>query len=280
MTRLLIAAAAALVLGAAAGTADASTLVGRGLRPANLRVDGHGRALVAFGGHRVLAWGALNARAPRRGVPQVAFRLRYGGSLHGGGCGAYDGPPLAWLVTACKAPDGSYWALQRWQRLRPNYGGSRGAYELRLSHWTGETARLDVGVDWAYHRYDHLFGRYTYRGGPVYGFRVTRTGSPLDAYGRNLYLDTLDSAYGSGWRRENSFLAQHPAGGFCYGFYRHRGNLTGRGRAYRLTVIGPGVTPDVSWQGAAPGGFDASREAAANQAQRSLFAAGGACRAR
>src|SRR5262249_20609894 len=39
-----------------------------------------------------------------------------------GGCGRYDGPALAWEVVACKAPDGSYWAVQSWQRKLPNYG--------------------------------------------------------------------------------------------------------------------------------------------------------------
>jgi hypothetical protein len=272
--------AAVSVAAFAAAGAHASLLVGRGLGAATLRVDGHGRALVGYGGRHLLAWGAVNARPPQAGVPQVAFSVRYGGSLAGGGCAPYDGPSLAWLVVACKAPDGSYWALQRWQRLRPNYGGTSGAFELRLSHWTGATAQLEVGVDWAYRRFDHLYGRLTYLGQPVYGFHATRTGSPLDAYGRNMYLDTLDSAYGSGWHRENSFLAQRPTGAFCYGFYPHRASLTGRGSTYRITAIGPGVTPDVSWQGAAPGAFDEAREAAANTAQRALFVGGGVCRAR
>ena len=63
---------------------------------------------------------------------QVAFKLDYAGGwgkshtdswkTFGDRCGAYDGPALAWKVTACKAPDGSYWALQAWQRMLPNYG--------------------------------------------------------------------------------------------------------------------------------------------------------------
>lgn len=265
---------------AASAPASASMLVGRGLTRAGLLVNGDGQALVTFGGRRLLASGAVNARPPSRGVPQVAFRLRYGGTFRGGDCAPYDGPPLAWLVVACKAPDGSYWALQRWQRLRPNYGGTRGAYELRLSHWTGQPATLTVGVDWAYRRFDHLYGQFTYNGQPVYGFRASSSGSPLDAYGRNMYLDTFGSEYGSGWRRENSFLAQRPRGTFCYGFFAHRQGRTGKGRSYRITVIGPGVTPDVSWQGAAPGPFDAARERAANAAQQALFAGGGACKAR
>ena len=37
-------------------------------------------------------------------------------------CAPYDGPALVYLVAACKAPDGSYWALQRWQRGLPLLG--------------------------------------------------------------------------------------------------------------------------------------------------------------
>jgi len=276
-------AVAVVTCAAFAVPARGSELVGRGLVPVSLVVDGQGRALVIMPGRRLLASGAVNARPPSRGVPQVSFTLRYGGKLQGGGsCPAYDGPPLVWLVTACKAPDGSYWALQRWQRLRPNYGGVSGSYELRLSHWTGDLARLQVGVDWAYRRFDHLYGRLTYAGQPVHGFRATRSGVPLDAYGRNLFLDTFDSGYGNGWRRENSFLAQSPNGQFCYGFYPHRGRTTGKGAQYRLTVIGPGVTPDVGWQGAAPGPFDPTLERQATAAQQPLDAGAGpsGCRPR
>ena len=113
-------------------------------------------------------------------------------------CQAYDGPPLVWFVTACKARDGSYWAVQSWQRMLPNYGaapsGQRGAWELRLSHWRGELARLEIELDWAYGLFDHLFGRLTYRGQPVFGRRATRAGAPLDGLGRNIYLDTFNSA--------------------------------------------------------------------------------------
>jgi hypothetical protein len=276
--RALVAAFAVAAAGHIATEARASTLISFGQSPVGLRVDGNGHALVSVNGRRILAWGAINARPPTRGVPQIAFKLRYGGSMAGGTCGAYDGPALPWLVTACKAPDGTYWAIQRWERLRPNYGGARGRWEVRLSHWSGDTAHLDVFVDWSYRRFDHLYGSYRYQGQPVYGFSATRTGSPLDAYGRNLYLDTLDSRYGAGWRRENSFLSQGPNGTFCYGFYPHGRGKTGKGTLYRITVIGPGVSPDVGWQGQAPGPYNASLDATANAQQRSLFAAGGRCR--
>ena len=47
----------------------------------------------------------------------------------------------------------------------------------------------------------------TYQGQPVYGFENTGSGNPTDSYGRNVYLDTFNSRYGSGWKRENGFLS-------------------------------------------------------------------------
>ena len=41
---------------------------------------------------------------------------------------------------------------------------------------------------------------------------------------------------------------------------------------YRATVIGPGVTPDVMWEGGAPGPFNRARERQANSHQRQVFA--------
>jgi hypothetical protein len=269
--------ALALVALAFAGDAAASELIGRDGGRASLQVNGAGQAHVSWsedGATRhLVAASAINARPPSAGVPQVSFSLRYGTrSIRGGGCGEYDGPALAWLAVACKASDGSYWALQRWARLKPNYGGKSGGWELRLSHWSGPLPVLRLWTDWAYRRFDHLYGRYTYRGEPVHGFRATTQGNPLDDYGRNIFVDTLDSRYGTGWRRENSFLAQRPTGAFCYGFYPHGTRPSGEGTHYRATVIGPGVTPDVMWEGHAPGPFSVQRERQANAQQRQLFA--------
>ena len=267
------------------GEAAASELIGREADRVGLQVNGAGQAHVAWSENgatrHVVAGNAINARPPSPGTPQVSFLLRYGArSIVGAGCGSYDGPPLAWLLVACKAPDGSYWALQRWQRLKPNYGGKTAEWELRLSHWSGPLAVLELWTDWAYRRFDHLYGRYTYQGRPVHGFRVTPQGSPLDDYGRNLYVETWDSRYGPGWRRENSFLAQRPTGAFCYGFYPHGSRPPGKGTQYRATAIGPGVTPDVMWEVDAPGTFNRAREKQANARQRQLFAgrSGNACR--
>ncbi len=157
---------------------------------------------------------------------------------------------------------------------------AQSAWELRLSHWTGSLPALNVKLDWAYGRYHHLYGSMTYGGTGVFGFRSTRVGVPLDTFGRNLYVDTLDSAYGAGWKRENSFLT-HQNGGrgtFCYGFFPHGKRPAGTGTHYRMSVIGPGVTPDVVWQGEARGPYDRAADGVANDEQRSPDYADPSCK--
>jgi hypothetical protein len=174
-------------------------------------------------------------------------------------------------VTGCRASNGSYWALQSWQTALPDLGlapwmQAQKTWWLHLSHWTGDLAKLDVYTDWIYGgRFQEVFGQYTYMGKGIRGFGTTRVGAPTDGYGRLLFLDTYNSSYGKGWLRENSFVSHGPPGMFCYGFYarnpfqggyahprstpnRKRG--PGTGEMYRITAPGPGVTPDVMWQGA------------------------------
>jgi hypothetical protein len=174
------------------------------------------------------------------------------------------------MIAGCKAPNGSYWALQAWQTRLPNLGmapwlASQKTWWLHLSHWTGPLAELEVYTDWVYGgRFQEVFGRYTYNGQGVRGFDTTRYGNPTDGYGKLLYLDVFNSTYGKGWLRENSFVSHGPPGMFCYGFfphnpwvggYAHSGNIPNRkrgpgtGQRYRLTAEGPGVTPDVAWEG-------------------------------
>jgi hypothetical protein len=254
--------------------ASASAIVDRDASAVRLAVSASGRALVTYraGGRarRVVVWGAVDARHPDPAVPQVRFRFDYSGprGRFRNRCRRYDGPPLAWLVAACKAPDGSYWALQAWQRLLPHRGfpawePRQTTRELRISHWRGPTASLEVWADWAYGERAHdLFGRFTYQGRPVHGFRTR----PLDSYARNLYIDTLDSRYGPGWHRETSVVSRRPNGNFCYAFYPTRdaslpgapARPPGNGTRYRITAIGPGVTPDVMWEGAGLPDFDPS----------------------
>ena len=280
--RRLAVTAAALVLAAlvAAGAASAAQLIDRNASAVRISINGKGEALLTYRKagktKHVLIWGAINARFPTDGGPQVKFSLDYAGGwgkyhtvywkTFRGSCGRYDGPALPDVVAACKAPDGSYWAAQSWPQPLPDLGYSpwnaeRSAYWLEVSHWTGQVAKLETGMDWVYSgRFQDLFGRYTYFGQPVYGFGTTRYGAPTDGYGALIYLDTYNSVYGPGWRRENSFVSHNPTGAFCYGFYpfdptkggyAHPPGETavrgpGVGEKYRLFAEGPGVTPDVS----------------------------------
>jgi hypothetical protein len=283
--RTLIAPALAAATAAALpATASASELIDRNAREIRLAVNTQGQALLTYHARgrtwRVLAWGAINAIPPTQARPQVNFRLDYSGGwgtyrrevwrTFRNACRPYDGPELKWLVTACKAPDGSFWAVQTWQRALPNYGlrptPQQAVWELRLSHWRGPLPRLEIGLSWAYRQWDRLYGRFTYGGRPVHGFRSTPAGVPLDTFGRNLYVDTFNSAYGKGWKRENSFLTHRDSGAFCYGFFPHGNRPSGMGERYRATIIGPGVTPDIYWEGDAPGPYDRELHAFHNQA--------------
>jgi hypothetical protein len=255
----------------------------------NITLKVHGkRALVEYQANgkqrHVLVWGAINARTPDSGLAQVRFKHDYSGGLkleHRAmwksfvdQCAKYDGPPLAYLLTACKAPDGSYWALQSWQRNLPHRGWApwtdvQKAWELRVSHWSGPVATLELYTDWAFHGDAHdIFGRMTYGGVPVHGFHTTANGEPTDSYGRSLYIDTFDSSYGPGWARETSVVFRKPSGAFCYSFWpTHDVSLPGKparpagnGTKYRISVVGPGVTPDVTVEAPDPGPFDGTVE--------------------
>ena len=278
---LLVAAAAVCV---AASTANASQLIDRDAKNVKLAIDTKGEALITYtkGGQlkHVLVGGAIGALPPDAGHEQVKFWTDFSGGWgkHGSGfrfagvCKHYTGPSLPWLVVACKAPDGTLWALQSWQRGLPDYGvaptADQSAWELHLSHWSGSLPVLQIATDWVYGgRFDHLFGSFTYAGTGVYGFRSTPQGVPLDSWGRNLYVDVYNSPLGSGWRRDNSFVTHKPKGTFCYGFFPHAGHPAAKGTRYRGTIEGPGVTPDIMWEGAAPGTYAPAADAEANAAE-------------
>jgi hypothetical protein len=217
----------------------------------------------------VLAWGAVNARAPSQELPQVRFRWDYAGGWgkHRNGrywksfkdrCQPYDGPELALLVAACKAPNGTFWTVQAWQRRLPLLGfdpwlPSQSNWELHVAHFSGELPKLEVFPNWSYGgRWQGVFGRYTYLGQPIFGFGATAKGVPKDKYGRNLYIDTLNSPYGPGWRRESGILTHRGTGTFCHTFVPQRPfagypsqdiRPAAAGERHRVTVGGPGVMP-------------------------------------
>jgi hypothetical protein len=279
LAALLVCVAACL---AWSGSALGAQLIDRDATHLRLAVNQFGEALLTYQAHNklrhVLAWGAVDALQPLKGEHQVAFKLDYSGGygkyrkLYWLGfknqCQTYAGPALPNLVAACKAPDGSYWAVQQWPQPLPDLGFAPwtpqfAAQWMELSHWTPSrgVAKVTAFNDWVYGgRFEQLFGQVTYQGKPVYGFGTTSVGAPTDSFGRLIYVDTFNSTYGSGWRRENSFVPHNPTGVFCYGFYRfdptrggyrHPPGATaprgpGVGEKYRLTMAGPGVTPNVA----------------------------------
>ncbi|HSC92096.1 MAG TPA: hypothetical protein VLB86_10630 [Gaiellaceae bacterium] len=276
---------------AAAGVARASeALPDVDVRLRSLQVDAKGQALVTYTRpdgrvRHALLWGAVDARTPDPSRPQVRFRRDLSGGLARYGrlvwkrfrnvCRAYDGPALAYLAAACRAPDGSYWAVQAWVRRQPLLGfdpwrPEHTAVELHVSHWRGPLAQLEVFTNWTYgFAAQGLFGRLTYAGAPVYGFGTTKDGNPRDRYVRNVYIDTYNSAYGAGWRRESGIVTHRDTGTFCHSFVPQRPfpgypnqdvRPAATGERYRVTVMGPGVTPIVQWEGAGLTAADRGRD--------------------
>jgi hypothetical protein len=291
--RLLPALAVVLVVLVAAPPAAASQLIDRNAKYVKFAVNRRGVAALDYwagGRHKhVLVWGAINAVRPDRDHPrsQREFRLNYAGGyrsrwgarywrrvFRGDVCRRYTGPPLALDRITCTMPDGSHWAVQRFQRLLPNLGrrpkraGQR-AREMHVSHWKGALPKLWLKGHWAYAGaaggpFDAFYGRFTYKGNPVYGFSSTDAGAPTDSFGRLVFLDTHDPPWRRGyrqrddWWRQNSFLTHRANGNFCVGVYAtvggtKRRDRAGRGDYYRAFASGPGVTPIVKWRGPPPG---------------------------
>jgi hypothetical protein len=290
---LLAALAVALCLPA---TGSASVIFGdKDVAAPSLAVNSKGIALVTYktkaGALRhVLAWAAVNAIPHPTDPPstQQKFQLDYSGGWKSqknakywqtfkNGCKRYDGPGLVLLVTACKAPDGSYWALQSWQRNLPMRGfdpwtDEQKAVELHLSHWTGPLPVLEIYQHYTYGNANQgFFGRLMYEDQPVYGTR-SPSAAVADTWARNIYIDVFNSDYGQGWKHDTA-INTHPAnGGFCYtftpqappkGYPSDKPSGNGLGERYRILVIGPGVTPVVQWEGPRLGARSAAVQAAA-----------------
>ena len=271
---LLVLAALGVALVGISPTNASRPLYDANVKLLSLKVNGKGEALVSYRRsdgrvRHVLAWGALNARPPTEGVAQVQFKFDYAGGwgkyrngkywkAFKNRCRPYDGPNLPLYVAGCKAPDGTFWTIQSWQRRLPNLGFEpwlpyQTNVELHLAHWSGELPVLEVYPNWTYGgEWQGIFGRLTYLGVPVHGFSATDRGVPKDFYGRNLHIDTLNSVYGAGWKRESGILLHKGTGTFCHSFvpqkpfswYPSRDTRPAApGERYRVTVSGPGVTP-------------------------------------
>ena len=227
-----------------------------------LAVDERGRALVTYrdakGIHRVLVWGAIN--------DDMRFKLDYSGGLRAFGrplwkdfrdvSRPYDGPDRFHGSSSPAARrTGRYWALQAWQRLLPNLGYTpwkhpQAAWELHVSHWRGPLPQLEIWLDWVRDgRFEHLFGRYTYRGKPVFGFELDARRQPR----RPLRAQHLPRHVRLGLRpglgarelvpdpraERQLLLRVLLARRRRPGIRRGRTSRPASGRSYRATVIGP-----------------------------------------
>ena len=303
MRRLLAIPVLALAAWLAPAALASEILSDKNVRAPTLKVNRQGYALVQYtretGARRnILFWNAINA-VPNSdvGQPQAKFKVDYAGGwgafrkaaywkTFANACRPYDGPALEGFVAGCKAPDGSYWALQSWVRLEAMRGFApfrkeHTDAELHISHWSGPLPVLEVWPNWTYGGgLQGFFGRLTYDGRLVYG---TRSPSPRvnDPFARNVYIDTFNSMYGSGWKRDTAINTHRPSGGFCYtfvpqsppggypgtagGYPSDEPRGPGLGERHRITVMGPGVTPVVRWEGARLGAFDPVRDAEINR---------------
>ena len=205
----------------------------------------------------VLAWGAVNAIAPTPSRKQVAFELDYAGGwgkyhrdywkTFGGSCGAYDGP-AARLEGGC---------LQGARRLVLGAAGvAAGAAELRRRAERAARAHGSSGSRTGPARCPCSRSTWTGRGtSSTTSSARSRTAAPastasarpraahpLDTFGRNIYVDTFDSALRRGLEAREQLPHAH----------RHRGvllqlqpaRLASRGQRRRVPRDGRGPGRD------------------------------------
>ena len=107
-----------------------------------------------------------------------------------------------------------------------------GPLELYLARWSGDPTSLTITQDAA----GRICGTVMYHGTAVYGGAHTSAGNPLDALGRNVYLDTL---LASGWHRMLGVLSR-PLG------WAYLVPASSVGTSYRGLVVGPNDGGDLA----------------------------------
>ncbi len=203
-----------LVAGAAA---NASVKIAGDAREPTLRVS---RA-----GHAEIGW-TTPSGVRRHAVVSRNGSIRWGKRLRRPDVSTKTtSPRIPFAATVRQTPNGRFWALQSWRRLRA------GPVELRFSRWRGAPTRLTLDAACCKWRSESIFGRASYHGKPVHGFSATPDGVPLDRFGRNVYMD---SRRGGTWRRMMGILARRPHGKFRLWVRPHW-----RGTQYRATISGP-----------------------------------------
>jgi hypothetical protein len=201
----------------AAESARGSIKVGADAHDAALRVDS--------GGNAEVDWTASNG-SRLSAVVDPSGAIHYGSRLAGADVShTTAGAALTWAVVVRQAPDGSFYALQSWQRL------DGGPVELRFSRWRGDPTKLTLRAVCCRWRGENVEGTASFHGRPIFGFKATPRGAPLDPYGRNVYLDTYR---GGRWQRMMGILAKRPTGSFSLWI-----RPVWAGTAYRGTISGP-----------------------------------------
>jgi hypothetical protein len=215
----------ALVLALVPATASASLRVAAWTSGERLAVARDGSALVTW-----RQAGRVHRAVVRGG------RIAYGSHIGRRRAGRAVRPDVAYGVAEVVLPDGTHYALQRIRRL--GQFGQLGAPELRFARWRGAEPQLSLTGEWAYHgRLPRMCGTATYHGRAFYGGRHTLSGRPLDAFGRNVYIDVLR---GSRWFRIMGVLTRPR------GFALLIRDPAWRGTRYRALVPGPNIDGDLA----------------------------------
>jgi hypothetical protein len=215
----------AFVLAVLPATAGASLKIAAWTSGARLAVARDGSALITW------REGGRGRHAVVRGD-----RVSYRGHIGARRIGRHVRPTVAYGVSEVVLPNGVRYALQRVVRL--GQFGRLGAPELRFARWRGAAPRLVLTGEWAYHgRLPRVCGTATYHGRPFYGGAHTLSGRPLDALGRNVYIDVLR---GSHWFRIMGVLTRPR------GFALLIRDPAWRGSRYRALVPGPNIDGDLA----------------------------------
>jgi hypothetical protein len=195
----------------------ASILVAENAHDEALRVD--------LAGNAEVSWIASDGERHSLVVARSGA-LQIGGRLVGADASraiATVAVPL--LQTIRQGRDGTFYALQAWQRL------PGAPVELRFSRWRGLPTQLTLQAICCKWGSENIQGTATFHGRAIFGNHSTPKGVPLDPFGRNVYLD---SYRGDRWQRMMGILTHRPTGFFSL-WIRH----FWLGSQYRGTMIGP-----------------------------------------
>jgi hypothetical protein len=191
------------------------------------------RLSVARDGSAQITW---RERGRTRTAVVSGNHIRYRATIGKHHIGRHIAPDVAYGRDEVVLPNGTHYALQRIRRL--GQFGQRGAPELRFARWRGAQPQLNLTGEWAYHgRFPRICGTATYHGQAFFGGAHTLSGRPLDAFGRNVYIDVRRPG---GWFRIMGVLTRPK------GFALLIRETAWRGSLYRALVPGPNIDGDVA----------------------------------